>query len=648
MPQYLETQLLQPRFLLLSKLQRTCPLHDDVTIYEVPMCSCQQKVPRRPSFTPLVATQQTLLIPGPFIFKTDRRFLVGVKHSILQGLGSRVVETSGRERNNDWLFSTRGSVLMIHYPGTSSGVAQGAGAAARAAFSQKQQQQQHVPVVPTPPSSEIQAKPTLVSAQAQRQRHGENPSDTYDISSYDHLQDHAFQLSASAGYTPAPIPGEQPLAPMPVTQQAHSQAPLQPQQQQQQQVYYYPPQQPGIHYAPGHAPAVAAPPGQQVYVPTPQSAPVAPSMAANPVQPQQFCTMQPTAIPLPPYGQPQGAVPPTPHLASRPAASSSGVNPAQPAGVKRPFPGVSSPNRQLQAYAGAPVAPVIPPQLVPSASSAAFDDDEIDPILRQPPANFATMSAEEKRRYERNIREQQRSFKISQQIKELRTVLTESSIPFKPNKFSILMCVVDYVKQLQSRAIMLDAEHRKLIDTIKQTTDMANAGQTPSPDEDKSKEMQPGAIIGNDAEMLFVQGLDYNAVFQQCSAALSVAALDGRIIACNDAFAAISGFSRSELLRRSIFNLMNNHEDVFRAMGEMLSSTGCIAQPATKDTPPMYWSGVVNQKSQSVSAQDSVNACPSRVSSSLTPRSFQLFMNITLTRSKDGIPKFFNCALTAT
>jgi len=90
MPNILETQLLQPRFLLLSKLQRTCPLHDDVTIYEVPMCSCQQKVPRRPSFTPLVATQQTLLIPGPFIFKTDRRFLVGVKHSILQGLGTEL------------------------------------------------------------------------------------------------------------------------------------------------------------------------------------------------------------------------------------------------------------------------------------------------------------------------------------------------------------------------------------------------------------------------------------------------------------------------------------------------------------------------------------------------------------------------------
>eukprot|EP00541_Cyclophora_tenuis_P012132 CAMPEP_0116540656 /NCGR_PEP_ID=MMETSP0397-20121206/67_1 /TAXON_ID=216820 /ORGANISM="Cyclophora tenuis, Strain ECT3854" /LENGTH=197 /DNA_ID=CAMNT_0004064549 /DNA_START=150 /DNA_END=740 /DNA_ORIENTATION=- len=197
------------------------------------------------------------------------------------------------------------------------------------------------------------------------------------------------------------------------------------------------------------------------------------------------------------------------------------------------------------------------------------------------------MSAEEKRRYDRNLREQQRSFKISQQIKELRSVLSESNIPFKPNKFSILLSVVEYIKQLQARAIMLDAEHRKLIATIKQTSDLVNSGQTPQEDE-KDKH---GQNIGNDADMLFVQGLDYKGVFHQCTAALSVAALDGRILACNNEFASVSGFSRQQLLRQSVFNLMQNHEEVFKAMGAMLSSsdqTGSDASQGSKGVP-MYW-----------------------------------------------------------
>ena len=148
--------------------------------------------------------------------------------------------------------------------------------------------------------------------------------------------------------------------------------------------------------------------------------------------------------------------------------------------------------------------------------------------------------------------------------------------------------------------------------------------------------------------MLFVQGLDYQAVFQQCPAALGVAALDGRILACNDEFAAISGISRETLLRQSLFNLMNNHEDVFRAMGAMLSSGCANVEPTSKENPnppaPIYWSGVVNQKSQSVSVNKIQLAIFVRLFS-LTPWSFQLFMNITLTRSDDGLPKFFNCAL---
>jgi len=254
--------------------------------------------------------------------------------------------------------------------------------------------------------------------------------------------------------------------------------------------------------------------------------------------------------------------------------------------------------------------------------NTAMDDADIDPLHRKPPPNYASMSAEEKRRFERNVREQQRSFKISQQIKELKNVLHESNIPFKPNKFSILLSVVEYIKQLQTRAIMIDAEHRKLIDTIRQTNEMVNSGQTPPQDHHDKKTL--GTNLGNESGMLFVQGIDYKAIFDQCDAGLSVAALDGRILDFNNEFASASGFSHEELTKQSVFNLMQNHEDVFKAMGQMLSNSD---KPPVTQGPPesqMYWSGTVSQKDRN------------------------LHMNITLTQSSDGRPKFFNCALTAT
>lgn len=209
---------------------------------------------------------------------------------------------------------------------------------------------------------------------------------------------------------------------------------------------------------------------------------------------------------------------------------------------------------------------------------------------------------EEKRRHERNMREQQRSLKISQQIQQLRDLLTDSGIPFKPNKFSILYSVADYIKQLQARAIMLDAEHRKLVETIRETTEMANSGDAQTSSGNDSVDEKKGSSIGNESELLFVQGLDYRAVFTQCPAALGVASLDGRILACNDEFQTVLGASREELLKVSLFNLMQNHQDVFRAMGEMLKSTGVQGNSVPSELPQMYWSGkILSQRNQNVS-----------------------------------------------
>mmetsp|Transcript_34579 Transcript_34579/g.75702 ORF Transcript_34579/g.75702 Transcript_34579/m.75702 type:complete len:569 (+) Transcript_34579:275-1981(+) len=251
-----------------------------------------------------------------------------------------------------------------------------------------------------------------------------------------------------------------------------------------------------------------------------------------------------------------------------------------------------------------------------------------------------------RRRHERNLREQQRSQKITEQIKELREVLAESKFPFKPNKFSILLSVAEYIKQLQARAVLLDQEHRRLVDTLRITKEMVNEGRVPSEEDigEESAGCAPfssssateavvddtitySAEVGNDADMLFVQGIDYKSLFAQCSAPLGVASLDGRFVACNAEFEIVSGFAREELARQSLFNLLTSKDmqQVCEVMGCMLGRT-CVdnaSADGSDSSQQTFWSGSVLSKQ---------SMC-------------DLIMNISLVRTTEGIPKFFNCAL---
>jgi PAS domain-containing protein len=166
-------------------------------------------------------------------------------------------------------------------------------------------------------------------------------------------------------------------------------------------------------------------------------------------------------------------------------------------------------------------------------------------------------------------------------------VLAESNVPFKPNKYSILLSVVDYIKQLQARAIMLDAEHQKLITTIRQTNEMVNSGTAPSSADEDTNDS------GSENEMLFVPGLDYRSVFVQCPAALGIASLDGRILECNPEFQELIGCQKNDLLKQSLFNLVKNHQDIFRAMAEMLKVAEVPGQDPASLLKHRFWSGEV-------------------------------------------------------
>jgi len=190
-----------------------------------------------------------------------------------------------------------------------------------------------------------------------------------------------------------------------------------------------------------------------------------------------------------------------------------------------------------------------------------------------------------KRRHDRNLREQRRSQKITHQIDELREVLAAASVRFKPDKFSTLVSVVDYVKQLQERSTMLDMEHKKLLDTITKTNEMVNEPYLASPgasgssttgstrssnnggigiDTAKPDSALSGGVRGNDNasgvagggsgdiynddELVFVRNVDYKCIFDRCGIALAVASIDGRLMDCNHEFVKLTGYRREELL----------------------------------------------------------------------------------------------------
>lgn len=169
-----------------------------------------------------------------------------------------------------------------------------------------------------------------------------------------------------------------------------------------------------------------------------------------------------------------------------------------------------------------------------------------------------------KRRAERNLREQERSHRITERIAELRTVLAEAGVHFKPDRYSTLVSVVEYIKQLQNRSQSLDEEHKKLMATISTTDQIVKSGLQSNTRGrgvgalgssgvvqtlDVGENLSSTSSENNDDEFLvFVQGIDYKFIFASCGVALAIASVDGRFVDCNEEFLRITNYTRKELL----------------------------------------------------------------------------------------------------
>lgn len=258
-------------------------------------------------------------------------------------------------------------------------------------------------------------------------------------------------------------------------------------------------------------------------------------VAGGMAQPARNQYQQPqTTMPQPAQGKPQAAIMPSP-LTAR---------------LNYPFPTTAAGSKPKATFA-APVAAASRRKSKDAASTTSSRKRSRDVDVAPPVSEDE--SEQQRRRMDRNMREQQRSHKITDQIANLKELLAGANVHFKPDKYSTLISVVDYIRQLQTRSQMLDGEHKKLLDTISKTNEAVNSPYYSSSTGGDGGPMSndllsdPAGVALEDEHAVFVKDLDYQNVFMQCSLPLAVASIDGRFIACNAEFEALTGYERDEL-----------------------------------------------------------------------------------------------------
>lgn len=297
-------------------------------------------------------------------------------------------------------------------------------------------------------------------------------------------------------------------------------------------------------------------------------------------------------------------------------ATNSYMQPAQRPNVAAP---TSFPSYQPQPIAPAPIVPYSNASVLPAATNKKTLNSTFSKKRSlDPTAVSEDEDDKSKRRHGRNLREQQRSQKITEQIDHLREVLASANIEFKPDKYSTLVTVADYIKQLQAKSAALDADHKKLISTISKTNELANGQYIPAStsgqDVPGGFDLGKGSTSNDDFDGVFVPNIDYRSVFGHCGMPLAVASIDGLLLDCNAEFLKVAGYSREELLpseklsviaeetpssagaaaqqqkhdeaqasaqNMSLFNLLSRDhmEGVFLAMSQMLKKAPKNAKP---------------------------------------------------------------------
>ena len=266
-----------------------------------------------------------------------------------------------------------------------------------------------------------------------------------------------------------------------------------------------------------------------------------------------------------------------------------------------------------------------------------------------------------KRKQDRNAREQKRSLKISQQIGHLKDVLEEDGKKVKNSKMAILVSVQEYIRELESQISVLQLSRNSALGQQPQQPQQAQqqAGG-PGKGEDggggsvggsggdgvaalmlpppaltmtskKSAAMSSvSSASGEDAMTAAgvegASGVDYQSLFHQVSTPLAVAGVDGRFVDANARFQMATGYSKEELGKLTLFNLVcpEDLQETFGTVARMLNEPGAGESRFTRRALP-------KQRSVGLGSGERQRPQP-------------LFVTISLVR-QNGVPQFFQCSL---
>lgn len=246
------------------------------------------------------------------------------------------------------------------------------------------------------------------------------------------------------------------------------------------------------------------------------------------------------------------------------------------------------------------------------------------------------------RREERNLREKERSLKITQQIHELRNLLSLGGVIVpKGTKSTILTEAANYIRLLQQHQVRSEVEKGQLVKevqrigsggigektayAIQQTAAQNGVSSVLS----QGQAQQPQAPSSGIADTLGDR--EYRCVFNSCSVGMAIATMGGSFIDCNLAFTQLSSYSKQELKAMTIFNI-TSREDLQGAF-DMMSQL--ITPPSGQlDADGNGSGGVIDNSSQT----------PVILRSAIRNRS-DLGLSVSLIRGDDGMARYFNVTL---
>ncbi|KAL7578423.1 hypothetical protein ACA910_012818 [Epithemia clementina (nom. ined.)] len=215
---------------------------------------------------------------------------------------------------------------------------------------------------------------------------------------------------------------------------------------------------------------------------------------------------------------------------------------------------------------------------------------------------------DERKREERNLREKERSLRISKQINELRDLLSSGGVIVpKGTKSSVLTEAANYIRMLQQHQYRSELDRHQLIQQMQMIGNGAHGAQAARavrhvaaqngvwslgnfggvPPSSALSFSQPPTTESSSAAAPEeqtsstptthpnkIEGHEYKFVFNSCGVGIAIASLGGAFMDCNQLFCHLSNYNKQEVCGLTIFNLTARQDlqHAFDLISQMIST----------------------------------------------------------------------------